>query len=114
MKVSMTGKTVASTLISNDHDAWIEQALNHRKMKVYRWFADDLLMARATRYPQGGGIVAFFDMRYGNPMETDHYLWGARVYVDQDGTLGRVERFYNRSFSLGELIKRVFQEITTA
>ena len=38
---------------------------------------------------------------------------GARVYFDRDGNLGRVERFYNRSFSMGELIDRVVKGITT-
>ena len=66
-----------------------------------------------TRYPQGGGKVEFFDMRYGNPREPDHYLWGARVYINPDGSLGEVIRTYNRSFSARELLKRIVAGITT-
>ena len=110
---TLMGERVTSTFLENDRDPLIEKARGLEKIKVYRWFADDLLREKITRHTQGGGIIQFFDMRYGNPMETDHYLWGARVYFDRDGNLGRVERFYNRSFSMGELIERVVKGITT-
>ena len=66
-----------------------------------------------VKSPQGGGTVEFLDMRYGSPVETNSYLWGARVYVNPDGSLGNVERFYNRSFSLRELFERTFKGIIT-
>ena len=110
---TLLGEKVTATFLSNDRDPLIEKARNLEKIKVYRWFADDLLREKISRHPQGGGMIQFFDMRYGNPMETDHYLWGARVYIDRDDNLGRVERFYNRSFSMGELMKRVVKGITT-
>ena len=110
---TLMGERVTSTFLENDRDPLIELARGLEKIKVYRWFADDLLRQKITRHTQGDGIIQFFDMRYGNPMETDHYLWGARVYFDRDGNLGRVERFYNRSFSMGELIERVVKGITT-
>ena len=110
---TLMGERVTSTFLENDRNPLIEKARGLEKIKVYRWFADDLLREKITRHTQGDGIIGFFDMRYGNPMETDHYLWGARVYFDRDGNLGRVERFYNRSFSMGELIERVVKGITT-
>ena len=110
---TLLGERVTSTFLKNDRDPLIEKARGLEKIKVYRWFSDDLLRQKITRNTQGGGIIQFFDMRYGNPMETDHYLWGARVYFDRDGNLGRVERFYNRSFSMGELIERVVKGIAT-
>jgi inner membrane protein len=110
---TLLGENVTSIFLENDRDPLIEKARRLEKIKVYRWFADDLLREKITRYTQGNGMIQFFDMRYGNPMETDHYLWGARVYFDRDGNLGRVERFYNRSFSMGELIGRVVKGITT-
>ena len=110
---TLLGERLTSTFLENDCDPLIEKARSLEKIKVYRWFADDLLREKITRHTQGDGIINFFDMRYGNPMETDHYLWGARVYFDRDGNLGRVERFYNRSFSMGELIERVVKGITT-
>ena len=110
---TLVGERVTSTFLENDRDPLIEKAQGLEKIQVYRWFADDLLRQKITRHAQGDGVIQFFDMRYGNPMETDHYLWGARVYFDRDGNLGRVERFYNRSFSMGELIERVVKGITT-
>jgi inner membrane protein len=110
---TLLGKTVTATFVSHNTDPWIDRAQRLKKIKLYRWFADDLLRGTVTRYPQGGGTVSFFDMRYGNPMGTDHYLWGARAYVNQDGDFGNVERFYNRSFSPGELVRRIITDITT-
>lgn len=110
---TLTGQTLESTFLPNDNDPLIGKALNHGKIKIYRWFTDDLLRGKVVPYPQGGKVVEFVDMRYGNPLEPDHYLWGARVRVNPDGTLGRVERFYNRSFSAGELLKRIVEGITT-
>ena len=110
---TLIGETVESTFLVDDNDSWTNRALNHEKMKIYRWFTNDLLRKRVIRYPLGGGAVEFIDMRYGNPLAPDRYLWGARVYVNLDGSLGRVERFYNRSFSARELLKRTIKEITT-
>jgi len=110
---TLMGQTVESTFLPDDNDALIDRALNHEKIKVYRWFTNDLLRKKLIPYPRGGWAVEFVDMRYGNPLEPDHYLWGARVYLNPDGTLGRIERFYNRSFSAGELLKRIIKEITT-
>ncbi|MBW2553029.1 MAG: metal-dependent hydrolase [Deltaproteobacteria bacterium] len=110
---TLVGKIVESTFLSDDYDPWIDKALNHEKIKIYRWFANDLLRKKVVKSPQGGGTVEFLDMRYGNPVETNSYLWGARVYVNPDGSLGNVERFYNRSFSFGELFERTFKGIIT-
>lgn len=110
---TLVGTMVDSTFLPDDCDPWIDKALSHEKIKIYRWFADDLLRKRLIRSPQGGGTVEFLDMRYGNPVETNSYLWGARVDVNPDGRIGHIERFYNRSFSLGELLNRTFKEIIT-
>ena len=110
---TLVGKTVESTFLSDDDDPWIDKALSHEKIKIYRWFANDLLRKKLVKSPQGGGTVEFLDMRYGNPVETNSSLWGARVYVNPDGSLGNVERFYNRSFSFGELLNRTFKGIIT-
>lgn len=110
---TLVGKTVESAFLPDDDDPWIDKALSHEKIKIYRWFANDLLRKKLVKSPQGGGTVEFLDMRYGNPVETNSSLWGARVYVNPDGSLGDVERFYNRSFSLGELLNRTFKGIIT-
>jgi inner membrane protein len=110
---TLVGKTVESTFLSDDVDPSIDKAWSHEKIKIYRWFANDLLRKKLVKSPQGGGVVEFLDMRYGNPVETNSSLWGARVYVNPDGSLGDVERFYNRSFSLGELLNRTFKGIIT-
>ena len=110
---TLLGEKVTSTFLGNDRDALIEKACGLEKIKVYRWFADGFLLEKITRYPEGGGIIQFFDMRYGNPLDVNHYLWGAQVHIDQDGNLGRVERFYNRSFSAKGLLKRVIKGIVT-
>ena len=110
---TLIGHTVESTFLPDESDPWIERALSHEKTKLYRWFTDDLLKEKVIRHPQGGGTVDFIDMRYGNPLKPNHYLWGTRVYVKPDGTLGRFERFYNRSFSFRELLERIIKEIVT-
>lgn len=110
---TLRGKEVTSTFLADEDDPWIERALSLEKIKLYRWFADDLLRGAVTRYPRGGGTVSFFDMRYGNPAEPDHYLWGARVYINEDGDCGRVERFFNRSLAAGELLRRVAADVRT-
>lgn len=110
---TLIGQKVKSTFLPNENDSLIDKALSHEKIKIYRWFADDLLREKVIRYPQGGGVVEFIDMRYGNPLEPEHYLWGARVYVSPDGTLGMLERFYDRSFSAGGLLQRIVKGITT-
>lgn len=110
---TLLGERVESSFLENDRDPLIEKARTLEKIKVYRWFADDLLREKITRHPRGGGVVQFFDMRYGNPMETDHYLWGARVYFNKEDHFERVERFYNRSFTMGELVARIIKGITT-
>ena len=110
---TLVGNDVTATFLPHDTDPWIDRARRLEKIRLYAWFADDLLRGTVKRYPQGGGTVSFFDMRYGNPLETNQYLWGARVYVNQDGDFGRVERFYNRSFSTGELVVRIIRGIRT-
>lgn len=110
---TLRGKTVRSTYLTDETDPWIDRAENLEKIKLYRWFADHLVRPVVTRYPQGSGTVSFYDMRYGNPMEPDHYLWGARVQVNPDGSFGAVERFYNRSFSAGELVRRIITDVRT-
>lgn len=110
---TLIGQAVESTFLPDDNDFLVDRALSHEKIKIYSWFTDNLLRKKVIRYPQGGGIVEFIDMRYGNPIEPDHYLWGVRVCVSSVGSLGRVERFYNRSFSLGDLLKRIIKEIIT-
>ena len=110
---TLIGHTVKSTFLPDESDPWVERALSQEEIKLYRWFTDDLLRKKVIRHPQGGGAVDLIDMRYGNPLEPDHYLWGTRVYVKPDGSLKGFERFYNRSFSLGELLERIIKEIVT-
>ena len=94
---TLVGKMVESTFLPDDCDPWIDEALSHEKIKIYKWFANDMLRKRVIKSPRGGGTVEFLDMRYGNPMETNSSLWGARVYVNPDGRIGQIERFYNLS-----------------
>ncbi len=110
---TLVGEIVESKFLPDDEDPWINRALNHEKIKIYRWFANDLLKKNVIRYPQGGGAVEFIDMRYGNPVEIDQSLWGTRVFVNPDGSIGKVERFYNRSFSVGELFVKIIKGIVT-
>jgi len=110
---TLIGQLVESKFLPDDNDSWIDRAMCHEKIKIYRWFTNDLLRKKVIRYPQGGGAVEFVDMRYGNLLKPNRYLWGARVYINPNGTLGRVERFYNRSFSAGELFRSTINEIKT-
>ena len=110
---TLLGKRVRSTFVAHDADPWIQRAMLLNKIRVFEWFTDGLMRKKVVRKPDGGGAVEFLDMRYGSPQQADSSLWGARVYVNQDGSLGRVERFYNRSFSFSGLVNRVITGLTT-
>ena len=50
---TLLGERVTSTFLENDRDPLIEKARSLEKIKVYRWFADDLL--RETNNPAYSG-----------------------------------------------------------
>lgn len=110
---TLLGKTVRSTFLAHDSDPWIQRAMLLSEIKIFEWFTDGLMRRKVVRKPGGGGAVEFLDMRYGSPEQSDTSLWGARVYVNEDESLGRVERFYNRSFSFARLVSRVVTGLTT-
>ena len=50
---TLVGKIVKSTFLPDDYDPLIDKALSIEKIKIYRWFANDLLRKKIVKQMNG-------------------------------------------------------------
>lgn len=73
---------------------WIKKAMQTEKYKDYEWSSGGRIRAEYAEIP-GGHIVAFHDMRYGQPLDEVDSLWPLVAQFDATGELRSIGR---RSF----------------
>lgn len=79
-------RPITWTRVDRPRDPAIDAVLAHPRGEIFRWFANDRLVARLTPV-DGGTAVDLGDYRYVDLQDPTRALWGIRATVAADGEI---------------------------
>lgn len=97
--------------VTTDDDEFVERAMEHEHVKLFKLFCMDMMRARSYVNEAGRREVMLTDMRYGSIYTEADGLFSVRVSFDEAGAVSAVEQVRPDKFEIKKEMSETFKYI---